>query len=277
MLCSRIRAHRRRPIVSVGALWFGAAAVGLALTAAATAASAGPRQLFRPGDVTGVWMGAPAGRLKYNPIAGRVEYDAAGREVQWRVVFADGSYFLGLPVTGLADFDPGASRRAGATGMFIGGRWGTWGPADGGAFVARAGETTERVVRMDANRLKIGDAEYVRAAEVNGLRLNGAWTYMSDPNDPYLDQPGCRQILWLTLAGTFTDKGVFVSDCRAPRAAPRDAPGKGTYEIRDFSLVLHYEDGRVVHRSLTGVVQGNPKADDRQFFVQGQLWYKRKQ
>ena len=52
-------------------------------------------------------------------------------------------------------------------------------------------------------------------------------------------------------------------------------PGSGSYDVRDFSLVLRFGDGRVARRSLTGIVRGDPRKDASAIFVVEQLWQKR--
>ncbi len=228
----------------------------------------------------GVWMGSTSGSLtmRYDAIVGNhLEYDAVQRKVEWRVLFADGQLFRGLPVAGLAELDQAASRREEKAGRFIGGSWGTWRMSGGRGVAAVPGSPDETFALNGDGRLQLdGRFDFVRAADVNGLTLEGGYTATSDPDDPYFAEPGCRQIAWFTRDGRFTDRGIFVSDCTRPNASRPDAPGAGRYEVRDFTLILRYADGRVARRSLTGVVKGDPKKDAGLIFVGGNLWTRRK-
>ncbi len=253
--------------------------VGLALLAHPGFSGAATPSFQGKGAV-GVWMGSTAGGLRwgYDAFTGNhLEYDAVQRKVEWRVLFADGQFFRGMPVVGLAELDPAASKREEAAGRFIGGQWGTWRMSGGRGTGVVPGSPDEAMVLTGTDRLQIdGRFDLVRAAVVTGLALEGGYTGTSNPDDPYYDEPGCRQIAWFTKDGRFTDRGVFVSDCGRPNAEPREAPGAGRYQVRDFTLILSYSEGRVVRHSLTGVPKGDPKQDAGQIFVHGQLWTRRR-
>jgi len=235
---------------------------------------------IRGKGAVGVWMGATAGGMtwRYDAFLGNhLEYDAVQRKVEWRVLFADGQLFRGMPVVGLAGLDPAASKREEAAGRFTGGQWGTWRMSGGRGAGAVPGSPEEAFALDGDDRLRIdGRFDFVRAADVTGLALDGGYAGTSNPDDPYYDEPGCRQMVWFTRDGRFTDRGVFVSDCTRPNADPHDAPGAGRYEVRDFTLILRYADGRVVPRSLTGIPKGDPKRDAGQIFVGGNLWTRRR-
>jgi hypothetical protein len=226
-------------------------------------------------------MGSTTGAIAIDtePGSGRaVRFDALKRKLVWRVLFADGQAFSGMPIIGLADLDVQGSKAEEAAGRFTGGSWGTWSfSGTAGAIRTARGGAVEELALAGGERLRIGGRfDLVRAADVTGLRLDGEWTSFPNPADPWLDEPGCRQVIRFSRDGRFVDRGVFVSDTRFPDRSPEDSPGEGTYEIRDFSLVLRYADGRLVRRSLTGVAGGDPRRDDRLFLVLGQPWVKRR-
>lgn len=239
----------------------------LAITCSTAAASP------EPGAV-GVWMGVTNGAMSSDVANGRVRFDAAKTKVEWRVFLADGTAFSGLPTVGLADLDVGAHQREAATGVYVGGTWGQWTMGSGRGAAAYPGDVREPLA-LGKGVLRVGPKDFIRAVNVNGLALDGAYTAFSDPNDPYLDQPGCRQIISFTKDGAFVDRGVFVSDCRKPDYSKTDAAGTGAYEIRDFSLILRYRDGRTVKRSLSGLYNRDPRKDASALFVLGQVWNKR--
>lgn len=233
--------------------WF-VVAVALALAAPASAAPS-----YRGKGVVGVWLGTTSGAMAVG--YGSTGYDPTKLKLEWRVVYDNGQVFRGLPLTGLADLEPGKAD--------AGGTWGTYKP-DG---TASYDGSTERLVRK-GDDLLVDQRVFVRAAPVDGVKLDGAYTYM-DPEDKYLDGAGCRQVLELRPDGTFVDRGIFVSNCAAPTRTAADAPGAGTYEARDFSLILRYQDGRVARRSLSPVLRGDARKDASAVFVVGQLWRKR--
>jgi hypothetical protein len=223
----------------------------LALAGFASIAAAEPS--FRGTGAVGVWIGK-------------------GRQVEWRVVFDDGRIFRGLPTAGLADLDIAQHEAAAHNGSDVGGTWGLW-TIDGKAVTATYPGATQRMV-LDGDKLMIDKAAFYRAIDVNGLKLDGAYTALA-PEDPTFERAGCKPMIVFAADGTFVDRGAFAADCAKPGAIADDAPGRGTYDVRDFSLVLRYSDGRVMRRSLTGLVRGDPSKDASAVFVVGQLWHKR--
>ncbi|MBI5069185.1 MAG: hypothetical protein HZB56_13195 [Deltaproteobacteria bacterium] len=236
-----------------------------------------PAPSFRGEAPVGVWMGSTLGRMRSSGLKEvMASYDASLRKVEWRVLFAGGLYFRGLPQGGLADLDVARSQREGASGRFIGGHWGRWSFGGGRGTGTVPGSPDEALALLGPDRLQVdGRFDFVRAADVDDLLLEGGYTGMTDPDDPYFAEPGCRQMIWFTPDGRFTDRGAFVSDCRRPEADPALAPGSGRYEIRDFTLLLRHADGRLARHALTGVVHGDPRADARMLFVDGHLWRRR--
>jgi hypothetical protein len=249
-----------------------------AVAAPAPAGRGGKGPSFAGPAPVGVWIGSTTGAMRGHDSGRGLLYDAVKRKLAWRVLFADGQAFSGMPTTGLADLDVERSKAEEAAGRFVGGSWGTWSLSGARGSLRKAlGGATEELALADGDHLRVGGRfDFVRAADVTGLRLDGEWTHFSDPRDPWLDQPGCRQVIRFSRDGRFVDRGIFVSDTRFPDRSPEDAPGEGTYEIRDFSLVLRYADGRVVLRSLTGIVGGDPRRDDGVLLVLGQPWTKRR-
>jgi hypothetical protein len=222
---------------------------------------------FRGTGVVGVWIGTVAA-----PPAKGAKRDTVKPQVAWRVVFDDGRIFRGLPTAGLADLDIARHAAAAHKGSFVGGTWGLW-KADDKAVVATYPGASERLV-VEGDKLMIDNAPFARAAEVNDLALDGAYSYQN-PNDASFENEGCKPMIVFAADGAFVDRGGFVADCASPAAVADDAPGRGSYEVRDFSLVLRYGDGRVVRRSLTGVVRGDPARDASALYIVGQLWQKR--
>lgn len=181
---------------------------------------------------------------------------------------------------GLADFDRDAHQRSAATGTFVGGTWGRWSARGNAVQVVYPSNITEvlepsrQILKVDTNSA-LGKREFVRSPDLSGLVLDGAYTYNSNPDDPYYDQPGCRQIIAFTRDGRFVDKGIFTANCGQPNAQAADSPGDGRYEVRDYTLILRYDDGRVSRRSISATVGGDPRKDASQIFVIGQGWRRR--
>jgi hypothetical protein len=110
---------------------------------------------------------------------------------------------------------------------------------------------------------------------VNGVRLDGAWTSWSDPDDPALDRrpDGDRPILRLARDGRFKDEGIFRTILRT---SPPGAGGAGRYEVKDFTMELRYDDGRVQRIAFTGFLGASPAAKDERIYLARTTFRKRR-
>jgi len=213
---------------------------------------AGPAVPWRGTGVVGVWMGMVSQRMM-SP--GMGSYTP---EPRWRVFFADGDVFTDLPDAGLQAFDRAASKAGPRAGY-----WGRWTMTGNKGHAQKPGEnfgTTIALVGPD--KIELDGLGYLRCGDVTGLRLEGAWTSYADPKSPDLDRlpVGRRPVIHFTRAGRFTDDGLFATFLRSGGADQDrlDAPGDGTYEAADFTLVLHYADGRVRREALSGFLGADP-------------------
>jgi len=111
-------------------------------------------------------------------------------------------------------------------------------------IVREAGKPAE-VYRRENGKLRLGDKVWEPMRLVDGLKLDGAWRL-----------PGAKdRRIAFTPAGRFKDEGLLEDVGFWPVYAwagsrivtqPRPPPrGAGTYEIREFTLLLKYDDGPV--------------------------------
>jgi hypothetical protein len=202
----------------------------------------------------------PAGRTKiveaYRRLSAQLQADAHR-----------GEYLLGsvpyeriwLRADGVADFTPlypegsAASRVPSKVDARLqNGRFGSW--KAGGEkevhIVRRPGQPAEVYLRENGN-LRLGDKVYEPMPSVDGLKLNGRWSLPGDK---------ARRIEF-TAAGRFKDEGLLEDVGYLPVHAwtgarevslPRPpARGEGTYEVREFTLLLKYDDGRAWSADLS--------------------------
>ncbi|MFI5106404.1 MAG: hypothetical protein ACHP79_15890, partial [Terriglobales bacterium] len=199
----------------------------------------------RPGNgIAGVWMGFRAFAGDYEP------------KPRWYTFYADGQIFEDIPRTGFVGFNRDASKSDAGQKNY----WGSYSFANGSGAITKPGvRYPETLLSEGAGKLKIDSAHFYLCHPLDGLRLQGAWTSLANPNDPDLDRwaPGQRPILRFTSDGQFADEGVFATFLKSgdPR---QDAAGAGTYEVRDFTLVLRFSDGRVKQLALTGMLGADP-------------------
>jgi hypothetical protein len=154
---------------------------------------------------------------------------------------------------GLADFSPiyregyAASRvPAKAEPALRNGRYGSWkAVGEKEVHILRKSDKPVEVYIREGASLRLGDKVYEPMPSVDGLRLEGRW---------HLPGAGRKRRIEFTAAGRFEDDGLLedvgvhpVTEWAGSKEVlyPRPpAAGKGTYEIRDFTILLEYEDGR---------------------------------
>lgn len=219
----------------------------LLAVALAAAPSSADRGVFRGDGVVGVWMGFHG-----------MGWSASTPSAAWMVFYQDGQVFDFLPDGGLAWFDRAASQKGPD-----GGNWGriAW-KGSRGSLKKRDLADPIPVERKGPKQIQVSLDRFVRCAEVDGLKLDGTWSSLA-PDDPDLARmpKGATPAIHFTRDGRFTDHGLFVNVIRTDDDAGRNGPGEGTYQIRDFSLLLRYSDGRARALAFTGMGQIDPAKD----------------
>jgi hypothetical protein len=239
------------------------ASASTAAPASTSAASSGPGAAPRSGKgITGVWMGFKTYVGDYEP------------HPRWYTFYDDGQIFEDIPRTGFVGF----SREASKADPHQHDYWGTYNFSNGSGAINKPGvRYPETLLSEGAGKLKIDSAHFYLCHPVDGLRLQGAWTSLANPNDPDMDrwQVGQRPIFRFTSDGKFADEGVFATFLKSgdPR---QDAAGTGTYEIRDYTLVLRFSDGRVKQLAITGMLGSDPAASNDMLFIARSVFRKRK-
>lgn len=241
-----------------------AAAVALLVSCFAPAARAADVGRFRGEGVVGVWMGLVSpGFGRYTP------------EPRWVTFFDDGQVFTDLPDEGLSAFDRAASRASAGRAPY----WGTYRFASGEGEIAKPGVRVKTRIRaVKPGEIQLDSDHFYRCADVNGLKMEGAWTSWSDPNDPALDRRpvGDRPIIRFTRTGAFQDEGIFRSVLRSSAPGANGAGGSGRYEIRDFTLELRYDDGRVQRVAFSGFLGASPATKDERIYLHRSSFRKRR-
>lgn len=232
-------------------------------SAARPVESVGGSAAPRPGNgITGVWMGFKTYTGDYEPHA------------RWYTFYDDGQVFEDIPRAGLAGFNREASRADSGQKSY----WGRYTFAGGAGSITKPGVNYPEVLQSEgADKLKVDSFHFYRCQEVNGLRLQGAWTSMANPDDPALDRwpVGQRPVFRFSSDGKFSDEGVFATFLKSgdPR---QDAAGTGVYEIRDFTLILRFSDGRVKQLAITAMLGANAAASNDTLFISRSAFHKRK-
>jgi len=217
----------------------------------------------RPGSgITGVWMGFKTYVGDYEP------------HPRWYTFYDDGQVFEDIPRAGLAGFNREASKADSGQKSY----WGRYTIAGGGGSITKPGVAYPEVLQSEgADKLKVDSFHFYRCKAVDGLRLQGAWTSLANPNDPALDRwpAGQRPVFRFSSDGKFSDEGVFATFLKSgdPR---QDAAGTGVYEVRDFTLILRFSDGRVKQLAITAMLGANAAASNDTLFISRSAFHKKK-
>ncbi len=208
--------------------------------------------------IAGVWVGFENGKYvfgvtSYDYVNNRNNYGstykATAQAIKWRVFWSDGKYYDGMPHDGLISFNRNDPKYDYA-GYYT---------MDKNIVTAKMDHYSS-ANRMYAfyppAKLKYLDKyEYVKCQPVDGLTLNG--TYIStDPTSIayYISLNKPNPEISFTPNGQFTDNnyiGEYSND-------PQLGPGSGTYEIKNFTILLKYSDGRIIQRSFTPFLNESP-------------------
>lgn len=121
---------------------------------------------------------------------------------------------------------------------------------------------------------------FYKCVPVDGLRLNGQWgTFIGWEKDAVHGNPSgingtaVRAVIEFKKEGSFIDYGAFVTNLLMPNQYADNAPGKGTYQIKNFTLTLQYDDGRIVYKAFTGTGNKDPRLFSKQIFIGTQPFF----
>ena len=223
---------------------------------------------YRGRGIVGVWTGTEIRRYY-----GTGTFTTTMALPAWYVFFDDGVMLQQFPDEGLAGFDRGVLQ---ANPKFTN-EWQTY-TFNGttGATVRPEGAAPWALEMTGPDQLTVNHMSFRRCPDVTGTRLEGSWYQQSadDATDPdFARRPrGSRPLIHFTGAGRFDDEGLFAVAIPS-RSGGNDRPGAGTYEIRDYSIILRYDDGRVRQESFPGlgpaVALSSPAALDSRIFIRG--------
>ncbi|HSU28323.1 MAG TPA: hypothetical protein VLJ68_08075, partial [Chitinophagaceae bacterium] len=111
-------------------------------------------------------------------------------------------------------------------------------------------------LRMENGKLVITtnstDHAFIRTTNVDGARFNGTYTMSS--KDFLGGETGKTPLIQFTPDGKFTDNGalkILYHDYVAC-VNPANNPGSGSYEIKNYSIIFNYTDGRKFKLAFLG-------------------------
>jgi hypothetical protein len=123
----------------------------------------------------------------------------------------------------------------------------TFANGKGNNYKSEQAKFDDKLVLLKPNNLKIDNNTYWKSESITGQKLNAAFTSFGEPNDPKLENLSYGEKPKITFYpdGKFKDEGIFNTYLFDKGTNPAAAQaGNGTYELKDFSIMLTYEDGR---------------------------------
>lgn len=209
------------------------------------------------GGLTGVWMGY------YLPHGSQTPME------RYMIFYEDGTFYHEMPAEGLESFD----REAGKKNEQQKDYWGTY-TFSGSTGTWKYNNSTNAEGKLELNEngiLKLDGLSYNlyhRIASVDDLHLEGVWTTYRDPADPYLGKDGIKPIIRFKKDGRFKDEGLlrrsfgYLFDNQS-----ESAPGEGSYYIKDFTLTLKYDDGRIQKAAFSLNLENKPELNPDIIFM----------
>ena len=210
-------------------------------------------------NLVGVWMGYHNYKLD---------------SPRWIKFYGNGSLFWDLPTRGFLGFNHKASRAD----PNQKGLWGTYTVSGASGQIHKPGvDATWKLSILDDSKIKIDTDTYYRCAEVDGAKLAGSWSTYGGGEESVLSSiKGLKPVIVFSPDGHFTDHGIlsfsYLSQNK-PAANSANAPGRGTYEAKAFSLILHYAGGRT--RQLSFTFSLNSKQPEKVIYLERAALFKR--
>ncbi len=162
----------------------------------------------------------------------------SGFSPRWITIFDNGEAYEDLPNGGYLHFEKDASKENKDQAVY----WGTYTVNGNQCTIVRPGSTYPRKLTfIKENQVQLDTGEHAfRVPNVDGLGLEGFWTSSSDPSRKFLNhfKDGEKPLIAFSKGGTFRDYGQFNNEF----VASRRSAGEGTYEIKNYTLVLTYDN-----------------------------------
>ena len=196
-----------------------------------------PSAFWKGVGITGAWggIGFMGGELK----------------VTYAIFFSNGQVYYGsrFPLSGLYNLDSYADKER--TPRY----WGTYSYEGGNGTVKM--QYGSFPIRLEGNKLKMSpvseEHSFIRMQSVDNLKLNGTWMIAGENDQP--------NTITFRTDGTYTDNGALkvLDHSLYQYYSIADGGGNGNYQIRDFTIIFNYSDGRILKIAFPGrgLIPGN--------------------
>jgi hypothetical protein len=152
-----------------------------------------------------------------------------------RVFFNDGTFLHGHPYFGLFNFKEDENNELGTYKI----------NGNNGSINMKKWINPTAFTLIKPNQIKIGNDVYYKSDDVNGKTFSGSYTsYDFSLFNEVAQQPvNNRSLIHFYSNGIFVDEGIFKIFLTSYDGTD-DSPGKGTYSIKDYTIIFKYDDGR---------------------------------
>ena len=196
--------------------------------------------------IAGIWQGISMSTGISKPGAEL----GAELKVKQLIFFSNGQAFFGtnFPTEGLEEMNTWAKAESNRR------DWGTYSFSNGrGILKLPYGDIP---LSLEGGKLIITtnktDHNFIKKNSVDGAKFNGTYTMSS--KTALGNETGITPLINFTADGNFTDNGAlknlyheYVSCLNAA-----NAPGSGTYEVKNYSVIFNYTDGRKIKIAFLG-------------------------
>lgn len=196
-----------------------------------------PEARLTQDGIGGVWIGVG---LSFDGLAGELQYKGITA-----AFYTNGLVFFSakLQTFLFEGMDPYLAREITPS------SWGTYTFENGrGTIKMRSGDIP---IRLDGDKLVVTrmktDHKYERLAPVDGTRWDGMWAFAVPE--------GKAPSIAFTKDGRFADDGAIkvLEHSLYPLHSTGDKPGAGTYEVKNYTVVFRYDDGRTFTSAFVGL------------------------
>ena len=171
----------------------------------------------------------------------RSTYPSTTLSWYYKVFFSNGKSLDVMPQNGLHNYNINTESKLNV-GKYI------FSNAKGSNYKNAQQQSPDKLELIKTNQLKIDNNTYYKSESINGAKLDASFTSFANPNDPQLEtlSYGEKPKITFYSTGKFKDEGIFNTYLFDKVTNPAAAKsGNGSYELKDFSIILKYDDGRV--------------------------------
>jgi hypothetical protein len=188
-----------------------------------------PTATFSNNGIEGVW-------ISYNN-SHILAYKAG---FKFRTFFKDGKALLTIPDAGFYNFKSTPD---------LNDYWGAYTYTNKKGILKSGNNLrfTDEIKYISNDIIDIDGEEYRKCKNLNGSKFNGSFSYYGEGDPLQTSLPyGQNPKISFNNNGKFTDEGMWYQILKDhTKDDAYNAAGSGIYEVKDFSIILKYTDGRI--------------------------------